>query len=76
MMVNYELNEICTWNVTVRSGKTILVKLIAMKLSDDNLCSYSYALVSILRTTYDYNLFLKKTVMKRVNFIFVTIMYL
>lgn len=67
MTTNYELNEICTWNVTVRSGRTISVKIIAMKLSDDNSCSYSYALVSIFRTTYEYNLFLKKMVMKWVH---------
>lgn len=76
MTASYELNQVCTWNVTVRSGRTISVKLIAMKLSDDNLCTYSYALVSILGMTYNYNLFLKKTIMKWVHFIFVIIMYI
>jgi len=35
----------CTWNITVRSGRTILVKLMKIKLSSYSLCVDSYVLV-------------------------------
>lgn len=49
----YVSSYLCTWNVTVRPGKTILVKFIAMQmLSYENAnthdsCTYSYVMVSL-----------------------------
>lgn len=36
----------CTWNITVRPGRTILVKLMILKLYPHDLCVDNYVLVS------------------------------
>jgi len=40
---SYQLR--CTWNITVRPGRKILVKLITIKLSSDSPCVDDYILV-------------------------------
>jgi len=49
---SYTSGQICIWNVTARPGKTILVKLIAIKLFEDNMCTDSYILVSTFKHDY------------------------
>lgn len=41
----YVSNQICTWNVTVRSGRTISVKFIDMNFFQFKSCSNSYVMV-------------------------------
>lgn len=45
--MNSLYHDICTWNVTVRAGRTISVKFITMTFFPEYACTYSYVLVSV-----------------------------
>lgn len=46
-MATSYIRDICTWNVTVRPGKTILVKFLSMEIyTSGDTCSDSYVIVS------------------------------
>lgn len=41
----YGSEHVCTWNVTVRPGKTISIKFITMQIISHDSCAFSYVLV-------------------------------
>lgn len=43
---SHEANQNCIWNVTVRPGRTILVKVVEMETLQHDLCVDSYVLVN------------------------------
>lgn len=45
MPLNFALNQVCEWNVTVRSGRTIKVDIDMLDITGGVDCSDSYLMV-------------------------------